>query len=336
MKKIGYFLICSFCFLFLWIGCTKTEQTNIRKKNSLNSWMAETGRLKVLSTTAMIGDLVDQIGREQIDQIVLITGDMDPHSYEIVKGDNEKIARAEAVFANGLLLEHSASMQHQLKNHPHSVMLGDMLLKTRPGDFIYVDGQVDPHIWMDISLWAETTGFIAKKLAELDPENKELYRQRAEDLKERLLEKDREIHAYLQEIPAQRRYLVTSHDAFNYFGRRYLALPEERETGLWKERVKALQGLAPEEQISALEIQNIVSHALNYSVRVIFYESNLSRDSLNKVVDACRRMGRPLRLSDSALYGDTLGNHTYEAMLESNAKAIYRAFMEIEDKEEAV
>src|SRR5579872_4447872 len=92
------FLLKKVCLLLILtsiaIGCSS--------KNRLNEWMKESPRVKILSTTAQIGDLAEEIGGERVDGWVLIQGDLDPHSYEIVKGDDEKLARAQLIFYNGL------------------------------------------------------------------------------------------------------------------------------------------------------------------------------------------------------------------------------------------
>ena len=74
------------------------------KRNSFtNDWMSkENGKIKVLATTAMIADLVKQVGGDEVDVIILIQGDVDPHSYEMRKGDAEKFDHADLIFYNGL------------------------------------------------------------------------------------------------------------------------------------------------------------------------------------------------------------------------------------------
>src|SRR5579871_5638784 len=95
----------SLCLLFLW-GCS-----NSTAPSAMDPWVEQNGKLKVLSTTAMIDDVVRQIGRERIDHLPLIMGEIDPHSYELVKGDDEKLSMATLIFFNGLGLEHGASLR---------------------------------------------------------------------------------------------------------------------------------------------------------------------------------------------------------------------------------
>ena len=132
------------CFLFA--AC---------EKRAKSPYMEENGKIKVLSTTAMIDDLVGAIGGDEIDHLSLIIGEIDPHSYELVKGDDEKLSRATIIFYNGLGLEHGASLSKHLKSHSRALGLGDILYRENPEPFIYVDGQLDPHFWMDVALFAK-------------------------------------------------------------------------------------------------------------------------------------------------------------------------------------
>ena len=87
-------------------------------------WESPNGKVKILSTTQMIDDVVGQIGGDRVDHICLIEGEIDPHSYELVKGDDEKIGFAQLFFYNGLGLEHGASLHYQIAQHPHAVDSG--------------------------------------------------------------------------------------------------------------------------------------------------------------------------------------------------------------------
>jgi manganese/zinc/iron transport system substrate-binding protein len=244
----------------------------------------------------------------------LMGPEIDPHSYEIVKGDSEKLSRAEIVFANGLSLEHSLSMKRALKAHPHVIYITDTV---DPKEIIHVDESPDPHVWMDLSLWTRTTLAVERALIAKDSQHAEAYHERGKQTRAQFKEYDETIKELIQAIPQEKRRLVTSHDAFNYFARRYL-----EEEGNWKDRVKSIQGLAPEEQISSLEIKRVVEYIKNYEIPVIFAEQNLSRDSLIKVVDSCKRSGCSVVLAKEELYGDTLGKYDYLGMIKHNAIVI--------------
>ncbi|OGN62553.1 MAG: hypothetical protein A3F09_05505 [Chlamydiae bacterium RIFCSPHIGHO2_12_FULL_49_11] len=287
--------------------------------------------IRVLCTTGIAGDLVRNIAGSDVELDVVIRGDMDPHSYELVKGDDEKFSGADLVFASGLMLEHSASMQYVLKNHPNAVLLGNVILAEDPDEVIYVDGQLDPHIWMDPHLWKRCAPLAAQALSKVDPAHGEAFYERAKEYENRLEELDLEIRELFGKLPPHKKYLVTSHDAFNYFVRAYFCADDEK--GKWDRRINALQGLAPDDQISPLDIKRIVDFIANNRVAAIFPETNLSTDSLNKVIETARKLGGSVKLSPIPIYGDTLGEagsgaETYIQMVRHNAAVIYDALSE--------
>ena len=247
MKKI-VFLLVSLCFF----ACGH------QARPPLTTWFEDNGKLKVLSTTAMIHDLVKEIGGEWIDPAALIIGDIDPHSYELVKGDAEKIARADLFIGNGLNLEHGASLIYQLSHHPRSVFLGDEIRKKRPEKILWIEGELDPHIWMDISLWSEGVESIVKALSQLDSNHREYYEKNGEALRQKMVASHEKVLHKLQQVPPEKRYLVTSHDAFHYFALAYL------QSSSSENRCVAPEGLAPEGQLSSADIQRVIDHLCKY------------------------------------------------------------------------
>ncbi len=305
-----------YCIFVFTASCSVST---LKRNEDFKTWR-NTNKIKVLATTEIIADLVRKIGGDHIDVISIIGGDLNPHSYEIVKGDGEKIDIADVIFANGLSLEHSASMRYQLERHRNTIYLGDDVMKRHPEMILRVDNQVDPHIWMDVVIWRECIDPIVSSLSILDEKHSLDYLNMGEIAKGILSLQNIKMKDKLGSIPDNKRYLVTSHDAFNYFVRRYFATDGESD---WKKRVNAIQGLAPDEQISPLEIIKVVDYVLAHNVSVIFPEQNLSQDSLNKVVDSCKKKGSDVSLSSEMLYGDTMGGNTYIGMLDSNTEVIY-------------
>jgi len=285
--------------------------------------MAADGKIKVLATTAMIDDIVGKVGKERINHFVLIQGEIDPHSYELVKGDDEKFVLANIVFYNGLGLEHGASLRYQLQHHSNAIALGDKIKEKQPEAILSRNGQIDPHIWMDIALWSEIIDPIVEVLSKADPEGASYFEANGQTVKEEMALAHKQLENKLAEIPATKRYLVTSHDAFNYFTRRYLKAGEEN----WKTRFRAPEGLAPDGQLSCSDIQGIIDHLCLYQIGVVFPESNVSKDSLKKIVSACREKGLDVRIAKETLYADALGGseseaNTYLNMMEHNAKVL--------------
>lgn len=286
-----------------------------------------TKKIKVLSTIPMIGDLVERIGGEAIDHVTLIRGNIDPHNYELVKGDIEKIQYADVVFYNGLGLEHGASLSYQIQNHKKAIALGNYLLENYKDKIIISDGEIDPHVWMDVNLWKNSIELIVKVLSDIDFTNGEYFANNGAKLLEQLEQLDIEMLSLIQEIPEEKRFLVTSHDAFSYFARRYFAIANEAD---WSKRCAAPEGLAPDGQLSIGHIRDIVTHLSQYKISVIFPESNVSPDSLKKVREACLEKGIEVHISNNSLYGDSVGEengnaNTYMKMMKKNAEIIHQS-----------
>ena len=230
-------------------------------------------------------------------------GNAHPHSYELVKGDDEKLERADLIFYNGLGLEHGASLSGWLHASGKAEAVGDRILKSEPEKILRKGGAIDPHIWMDISLWKQAIDPIVERLSGADPAGKSYYEERGRALKQKMDLVHREIYETLHRVPAQKRYLVTSHDAFHYFTRSYLA--EEGELN-WAARFNAPEGLAPDGQLNPVDIQKILAYLFLHKIDILFPESNVSRDSIRKIVASGKELGLSLRISDEALYGDAM------------------------------
>lgn len=317
-----YKLIQVFLLFAMLCGCSQSD----RHQQLTREWMKPNGKVKVLSTISMIDDLVKQVSGGHVDTLTLIQGELDPHSYQLVKGDDEKLAFADVIFYNGLGLEHGPSLQEYLKQNNKAVGLGNRVMEADPALLLYYKGQPDPHIWMDISLWTQTVSHIVHTLSSKDPANADIYRENGEKLERELLKAHAQVRGTLQAIPSAKRYLVTSHDAFNYFTRAYLAADGEN-IHLWQERFAAPEGLAPESQISTTDIQAIITHLAKYHIHVIFSESNVSRDSLRKIMEAAKSKGFDVILAEPSLYADAMGapgsdGDTYIKMIQHNADEI--------------
>lgn len=312
--------------LFLLFSCS-TAGHKREKGAELDRWIAEDGKLRVLCTIGMIHDLVCMVGGEHVKSLALIQGDLDPHSYELVKGDGEKLKYADLIFYNGLGLEHGPSLKHSLRSSPSAVALGDRVKERFSEAILYLDGVVDPHIWMDISMWVRLLPLIAEELGKSDSENAVYYLQRAEAFEKEMMDAHRQVRALLQSVPEGKRYLVTSHDAFNYFTRAYLAQDTEKTMEQWSKRFQAPEGLAPEAQISTIDIQKVIDHLSFYGITVLFPESNVSQDSIKKIVSAGKELGLDLQIAQVHLYGDAMGSEgssgdSYLKMIQHNATTI--------------
>lgn len=303
--------------LLLLVGCSGGKSRGLALKN----WMQDSEEIRILCTTAQIGDLVTTIGGERVKTWVLIQGDLDPHSYEIVKGDDEKLTNADAIFYNGLNLEHGVSLSEHLRSSPKAFAVGDAIALNHPEKILQRDSVVDPHLWMDISTWALAVPLILEKLSTLDPEGAPYYRERAANLISDMESAHLGIKMKLSQIPPSKRYLLTSHDAFRYFTRAYLALDGETN---WHHRFAAPEGLAPDGQLSPVDIQRMIVFVRECRTTVLFPESNVSRDSIKKIASAGKELGLDVSVCQETLYGDSMSGLSYLDMMEKNADILSR------------
>ena len=264
---------------------------------------------QIICTTEILEDVVKRIAGDSFHVEALIRGNMDPHSYELVKGEIEKLEQAEVVFSNGLGLEHGSSLSYFLHKSKKVVPLGEVVWNRQKDHFIMIDGVVDPHFWMDVPLFAHVIDPIVEKLSKLKPSHQHEFEERAKVLKKAFCQLDQNCLELIDEVPLSSRYLVTSHDAFNYFVRRYLA----KGSAEWKEHVMAPQGLAPEAEISLLDIQKVCDFMINQQVEVLFTEKNISYEAHRKIKEICYKKGHKTRLAAKPLFGDTLDKKSERA-----------------------
>lgn len=325
MCKIMKRFLCPMILLCFLSSCSSEQHE--KRQAHLQQWIEDNGKVKVLSTTAMINDLVTQVGGEHIDAMTLIQGELDPHSYQLVKGDDEKLSFAQLIFYNGLELEHGPSLHRYLIKNPKGISLGDQIDRHHPGTVIAIRGQKDPHIWTDISVWSKAVPFIVQALSLQDPVHAARYEANGKHLQEEMNKVHLQVHEIMHQVASDKRYLVTSHDAFHYFARAYLADDGEQESGEWRKRFAAPEGLAPESQLSAGDIQAIIEHLERHHIQLIFPESNVSKDSIKKIVDSGRAHGLDVAIACCPLYGDAMGapgseGDTYLKMLLHNARIL--------------
>ena len=178
---------------------------------------------EVLCTTSIIGDVVRQIAGEDIDVLVLLGPDTDPHSFQLRPQDVVALQRADLVFINGLDLEAGLSnILETIGNHVVS------LSADLPG-LLAVDDEAhdedhdtyDPHVWFDPTLVSAWVDVIGNQLSQLVPSLESEFQTRAATYQRDLAELDVWIRSILEEIPVDRRFLVTDHRVYGYFARRY-------------------------------------------------------------------------------------------------------------------
>ena len=210
---------------------------------------------EVLCTTSIVGDVVRQIAGKDIDVFVLLGPDTDPHSFQLRPQDLVALQRADLVFINGLDLEAGLSnILESIENHVVSLSadLSDLLA----GDH----DAYDPHVWFDPTLVSAWVDIIGDQLSHLVPSLESEFQTRAATYQRDLAELDVWIQSTLDEIPADRRLLVTDHHVYAYFARRYG----------FEQVGTVFPGLSTLSEPSARELAELVSTIESLDIPAIF------------------------------------------------------------------
>lgn len=275
--------------------------------------------LNVLATIAMIGDVVREIGAGRIRVEVLMGPGVDPHLYKATREDVAKMLRADVIFYNGLVLEGKMSDAFvRVARAGRPVYAVTELLPEQ--DLIEpegADGLYDPHVWMDPRAWSRAAALIAGKLIAHDPAGEPVFRRNLAALEARIAALDAYAERAIATIPQRQRVLVTAHDAFNYFARRY---------GI---EVLGIQGLSTESEAGVRRIQELVDVLVGRAIPAVFVETSVSDRNVLALVEGAAARGHRVVVGGS-LFSDAMGDPgsyegTYVGMMDHNVTTIVRA-----------
>ncbi len=276
-------------------------------------------RVKVTTTTNFITDTVRQIGGDRVEVTGLMGPGVDPHLYKASAGDVSALRDADVIFYGGLQLEGKmADLLDKLEETQTTVAVTEDLprenLLEPPQQ---VAEQYDPHIWFDVKNWQTVSKTIAEVLKEKDPEHAEHYDANLERLLGELEKTDAYVRDRMNEIPRERRLLVTSHDAFEYFGRAYDV------------DVAAIQGISTAAEATTADVNRVADLLVKRNVKAVFVESSVPRQTIEAVLAAAAKRGQRARVGGE-LYTDAAGDEgtpegTYVGMVRANADKIAEA-----------
>ncbi|MCY3741243.1 MAG: zinc ABC transporter substrate-binding protein [Candidatus Poribacteria bacterium] len=275
-------------------------------------------KFRIVTTIGMITDITKNVGGDRVEVVGLMGPGVDPHLYKASAGDVEKLDSANLIFYNGLHLESKMSdILAKMSGDTKTVALTgavDQSLLLTPPEF---EGQYDPHLWFDVTLWMKVVGKVRDVLSEFDPDGTVMYWSNAE----RYLAKLAELHKYVksetERVPPQQRVLVTAHDAFNYFGKAY---------GF---EVRGLQGISTATEAGIADVQELATFIAERRIPAIFVESSVSSRSLEAVRAAVKSKGFDVEIGGE-LFSDAMGNDgtpegTYIGMVRHNIDTIVSA-----------
>ncbi|XKE44541.1 zinc ABC transporter substrate-binding protein [Halomonas organivorans] len=274
--------------------------------------------VEAVVTIGMIGDVAERVGGECVEVTAIMGPGVDPHLYQASARDVATFQGAELILYSGYSLEGQlgevlgrfAEIKPTLAVAPSSI---------EPADLITVQDVygIDPHLWMDVSLWAKTLPVLASAITEVRPACEATIQANAEAYGRQL----EALHAWIGEsiatIPEAQRILVTAHDAFNYYGRAY---------GI---EVAGIQGISTETETGVADIRAMTEVVVEREVPAVFIESTINPRTVQAVIDAARQRGQEVEIGGQ-LYSDAMGeagtaDGTYIGMLYTNTRHIVEA-----------
>ena len=276
-------------------------------------------KIRVTTTVSMVTDLVKNVGGDRVRVEGLMGAGVDPHLYKATASDVTRLQQANVIFYSGLVLEGKiqdifAKMARTQKYvYPVTEAIPEKLL-LEPKEF---EGHYDPHVWFEVSLWEMCVETVVKGLSEFDPAGKAHYEKRGAETRVRMKELHKWALQKTAELPKEKRILVTSHDAYNYFGRAY---------GF---QVVGLQGVSTVTEAGLADMAKMVDLIKQKKVKAIFVESSVPHNTIERISkDSGAKIG-------GELFSDAMGTPgqmekgydlgTYEGMIKHNINTIVDA-----------
>lgn len=271
---------------------------------------------RVVTTTTMITDMVARVGGPDIELSGLMGAGVDPHLYKATAANVATLRQADLIFYNGLHLEGQlGEVLERMRADGKSVhALAESLPRGQARSFDPNEPGADPHVWGNAELWAACIPVVVEALSKADPKNTNRYVARGEDLKAEYLALHEWAKQQVETLPQERRLLITSHDAFNYFGEAY---------GF---EVLGVQGLSTATEAGLADIARLADLIRERKVKAIFVESSVSPATIERLSqDSGAKIGGEL-FSDAlgtpgekvTVNGETYDLGTYQGFIKHN------------------
>ncbi|KRM71227.1 metal ABC transporter substrate-binding protein [Lacticaseibacillus brantae] len=278
--------------------------------------LTKNDRLSIVTTNSILEDMVQQIVGDDAQVYSIVPRGTDPHEYEPRPQDISAVAQADLIFHNGLNLETGGNgwftkLTTQAKKRPNkevfaaSAQVAPMKLSGENSD------QVDPHAWLDLQNGIRYVETISQAIQAADPANRTAYQKRTATYVKQLSALDAQAKAKFQDIPQDKRLLVTSEGAFKYFAKAYGLTPAY----IWE--------INTESQGTPEQMRQVLGQISRSQVTALFVESSVSPKSMEKVA---KETGLPIVatvFTDSLAKAGQAGD-TYYGMLKWNLDHIHQ------------
>jgi zinc/manganese transport system substrate-binding protein len=224
---------------------------------------APSNKIKAVATISIIGDLVRNVGGDRLDVTTLVGPNSDAHVYSPTPGDAKEIAAAHIVFVNGLGLEGwmTRLVTAAGPKAPMIVVSNGIAPRRMPDEDKPGKTLIDPHAWQSVADAKIYVANIRDGLAAADPAGKAIYDANAQTYLGKLDDLDKEITTVIAGIPADRRKIITTHDAFGYFGAAY---------GM---SFIAPEGVSTDAEPSAKDVARIIRQIRKQTIPAVFLEN---------------------------------------------------------------
>jgi iron/zinc/copper transport system substrate-binding protein len=224
-------------------------------------------KLKIVATYSIIADMTENIVGEKAEVYSMVPIGTDPHMYDPLPKDTSKVSNADLVFYNGLNLETGKGWFKDLLDVTNKKEVAFAVSDEVTPMFLTEKGketQEDPHAWLDIQNAIKYVDIITKHVIEKDPDNKDFYLNNQSEYVKKLNELDQYAKEAVEQIPQEKRILVTSEGAFKYFSKAY----GFKSAFIWEintdsqgtpEQMKNIINIIDENQVPALFLETSVN-----------------------------------------------------------------------------
>jgi zinc/manganese transport system substrate-binding protein len=271
-------------------------------------------KLKVLATFSILGDFVKNVGGDRIEVATLVGPNSDAHVYAPAPADAKKVADAKVVIVNGLGYEGWMSRLAKASGSKAPVVVASKGVKERKAPGGHGHGGADPHAWQSVANAKVYVANIRDALIAADPAGKAAYEANAAAYLGKLDALDADVKAAVAAIPADRRKIISTHDAFGYFQQAY---------GV---EFIAPQGVSTEAEPSARDVARIITQVKKQKIPAVFLENIADPRLMERIAhESGARIGG--KLYSDALTDEKGDAPTYLDMMRHNIKQISTALM---------
>jgi zinc/manganese transport system substrate-binding protein len=271
-------------------------------------------KLKVLATFSILGDFVKNVGGDRVEVATLVGPNSDAHVYAPAPADAKKVADAKVVIVNGLGYEGWMSRLAKASGSKAPVVVASKGVRERKAAGGHGPGGADPHAWQSVANAKVYVANIRDALIAADPAGKAAYEANATAYLGKLDALDADVKAAVAAIPADRRKIISTHDAFGYFQQAY---------GV---EFIAPQGVSTEAEPSARDVARIITQVKKQKIPAVFLENIADPRLMERIAhESGARVGG--KLYSDALTDEKGDAPTYLDMMRHNIKQISAALM---------